>query len=235
MTSIYRTIKNLLFGIAIWGSLFFSSCDNSFLETEPPTQNITTDTIFVTNKTQPFQLNFGFETSEACNWRLFQFPIWLDVSPKEGFKSENSNAVLQFTIDPNEFYFDFGFYTFPLTFDIDETQFVTYTIMLAHLGNPTMEVTPSNFVIENALEGSFEIVNRGHGILYWEVTDSPSWLNIETKQGLLEQNHTETIHFTINSNGLEPGTYEGVVKILNNANDNHYNIPVYLKLEAQNS
>jgi hypothetical protein len=232
MDSKYIFPKILLFGVIVLGALLFNSCDDSFLYADPPSQFLTTDTIFVTNQTQPFQLNFDFNKTGECTWRLYQFPKWLEVSPKEGVKYENSNVNLQFSIDQNAFTFDFGFYTFPLVFYIDDTEMVAYTIVMANLGNPTMEITPSNFVIENSLTGNFEIVNRGNGILFWEVTDSPSWISIETEFGMLEQNHGISINFSVDITGLEPGDYEGVVKILNNASNNYYNLSFHLKVKA---
>jgi hypothetical protein len=147
-----------------------------------PTQYISADSIFITNKTQSFNASFDFKTSGSRSWHLYQFPKWLDVTPKEGYLNNNSSVNLQFRIDQNQINLDFGVYTYPLIFNIEDMGLLSNTIVYANLGDPSIEITPNNFEIENTLSNNFEILNRGNGILYWEIINSPSWITIEKNQ-----------------------------------------------------
>lgn len=222
--------------IAIMGTFFFaSSCNDSFLEKPTPDYTELYDTLFVTNTTQPFVLDLDFGTNEACNWRLAQYPFWLEVTPKEGRKETNKTAIIQFKVVDEKINVPLGFYTFPLTFDINDKQLVNYTILLAHLGHPHIQVSQTSLSFSGTYNQSLEIRNNSYGILNWWIASVPGWLVPNKKDGLINDNQSENIEFTTAINGLTPGNYSGILHILSNAeNTPSLNIQVTLKVDEGN-
>ncbi len=199
-------------------ALFIYSCDNSFLDNaQMPDYTELPDTIFVTNSSAPFQLDFNFNTNEACNWRLVQYPLWLVPSPIEGEKGANQTAAVQFSVYDSNITVGLGFYSFPLIFDIDGKKMVGYTVVLANLGHPYINVSRTSVSFDNALTGSIEITNNSYGILSWYISSKPSWLKTENSSGLIDQNRSEMLGMSVDLNGLEPGDYSGNLVIQSNA------------------
>lgn len=199
-------------------ALFIYSCDNSFLDdAQMPGYTELPDTIFVTNSTAPFQLDFNFSTNEACNWRLVQYPLWLVPSPMEGEKGANQTAALQFSVYDSNITVGLGFYSFPLVFDIDGKKMVGYTVVLANLGHPYINVSRTSVSFDNALTNSIEISNNGYGILAWNISSKPIWLKTVNSSGLIDQNQSGLLEMSVDLNGLEPGKYSGTLVIQSNA------------------
>lgn len=207
----------------ISSNLFLSSCDDSFLETKAPDYYETTDTLFVTNATLPFSVNMDFNENEICNWRLAQFPAWLDIYPKEGTKGANANSSLNLAVKDGEISVGLGFYTFPLVFDIDGEKMIGYTVVLANLGHPTIEVSSGTISFTNTFNSTVEISNTSYGILNWWIADAPNWVKWNKANDLLDQYQSESINFSADVNGMDPGEYNGTIKIQSNAE----NYPVY--------
>ncbi len=220
-------------GLLVFMALSFGSCDDSFLEVESPNLLETGDTLFVWNQAEPFNVTFDFNSPGAGKWRLYQYPKWLEISPKEGSVRKNAAEILYFSINRDQIYLDYGLYTFPLSFYVEGAGLVNYTVAFFNLGNPTIEVWPSNLEIEGASTGYFSIQNGGNGILLWEITHSPTWLNFVKKQGTINQWYSEDVSYTVDAAGLEQGDYQGVVEIASNATEESYKLPVSLKIIDQ--
>lgn len=208
----------------------FHSCDNSFLEeNQVPEYSELNDTIFVTNSTQPFELNLNFNNTQTCNWRVAQFPVWLDLYPKEGSKQANGNSTIQFTVNDSNIPLEPGFYTFPLVFDIDGKKMVGYTVALAHLGHPNMNVSTTSILFTNSYSSSLEIRNESYGILSWWIASAPNWLTAEKQYGLIDQYQSEEIKLSVDVNGLNPGEYTGTLIIQSNA-ENQKTVSIQVKI-----
>lgn len=226
---------SILVIIGLLFSFSFQSCDNSFLD---ETQNLNyteiPDTLFVTNTTPPFSLNMEFNTDKALNWKLVQYPLWLEVHPKEGSKSANGSSVVEFGVKDSDITLGFGFYTFPLVFDIGNGEMIGYTVALAHLGHPLIQVSRNNISFDNTYNKSFEIRNNnGYGFLAWQISSAPSWIKANKTSGLLDEFTSEEIMLSADVNGLAPGEYKGTVVIQSNAeNTPVFNIQVYLQISA---
>ncbi len=220
--------------IVILGIFFFAnSCDDSFMETQTPEYAELYDTLFVTNTSEPFSLDLDFGTNEACNWRLAQYPFWLEISPKEGRKEANGTATIQFTVIDGNISVEPGFYTFPLAFDINNKQIVNYTALLAHLGHPHIQVSRNSLAFTNTFNQSLEIRNNSYGILNWWIASAPEWLVANKEGGLIDENQSENIQLTAKINGLDPGDYSGILRIQSNAeNTPSFDIQVSLKVGA---
>ncbi len=215
-------------------SLFIFSCDNSFLdETKIPDYTELQDTIYVTNGTGTFQIDLNFNTNNACDWRLAQYPLWLVPSNTEGTKGANDYATMQFSVYDANITVDLGFYSFPLVFDIDGEKLVGYTIVLANLGHPIIQVSGNSVSFDYSLNSSIKISNNSYGILNWSISSAPAWLEAETTYGLIDSNESEILNLSANLNGLDPGEYNGTLVIESNAeNQKTVNISVSLSVGA---
>ncbi|MBW6536869.1 MAG: hypothetical protein K0B11_17815 [Mariniphaga sp.] len=92
--------KFVFFLVVIAGLL--ASCSNDFLDTQYPTEYVAGDTIFVMSDVERFELEIDMQNSEPASWKLFQFPRWLEVNPKEGTVMPGSEVKFQFRIKETE-------------------------------------------------------------------------------------------------------------------------------------
>lgn len=198
-------------------STFILSCSDDFLNTKMPEYQETPDTIFLTNTTPPFSIEMDFDKEEACDWQLVQYPLWLEVSPKRGTKEAHAGATINFSVKDYDIATGLGFYTFPLVFDIDGKEMIGYTLMLANLGHPSIQVSTQSITFGNSLNYHVAFSNQSYGILAWQIASAPNWLQWDKENGLLEQYHEESINFSANVSGLDPGEYKGTIKIESNS------------------
>jgi len=230
-TKILANNRFVILIVALIG-LFIYSCDNSFLdENQMPDYTELQDTIFVTSYASSFQIDFTFNTDKACNWRLVQFPLWMTPSELEGKKDVSASASIQFTVYDENIMVDLGLYSFPLVFDIDGKQMVGYTVILANLGHPYINVSRTSVPFENTLTNSIEISNNSYGILSWWISSKPAWLKTDNSSGLIEQYQSSLLEMTVDLNGLEPGDYSGTMVIQSNA-ENQSNVSIQVTIHV---
>lgn len=208
--------------------LLVSSCSDDFLYQSPPDTFGSTDTIFITNLSAQVNVPFQFEKGGMNEWRVLQYPAWIDVEPMNG-RFANGSSTFSLTVRPDWFPGGYGFFVFPLVFDVSGVGLVEYTIVYLNLGNPVMGISPIVNIGENS-SGSFYIRNEGGGILLYEITGLPSWLEIEEKQGIVEQQQIQYINFKVNRTGLTKGDYAGMIHIGSNAKQGPVSIPVQMKV-----
>lgn len=225
--------KYLLFLTIFVSGLWISSCSNDFLdENYFPIQYSSADTLFFTNYSTSSQIAIDLKTTGNREWRIHQYPKWLNINPKKGVLSNGSMVELTFDINHQNFNQGLGYYIYPLVFEIEDAGLLTTTAVYANFGNPTIQINPTSITLENTLSGEFEILNRGDGILFWEITDQPNWLNVDITNGTLEQHFHVFVKYTADIRNLEPGDYNEYITINNNVNSS-MRIPVSLKVNAQ--
>ena len=208
--------------------LLISSCSDDFLYQPAPDTIQSSDTIFLTNLTTSFPVPFQVEKGGMNEWKVFQYPTWIDVEPMQG-RFANGNSSFNLSVSPERFPGGYGYFLFPLVFDVSGVGLVEYTLVYLNLGNPGMQVPSSVNIGENS-SGSFYIRNEGGGVLLWEITGMPSWLQITGRQGLIEQNSEQYINFTVNRKDLTQGDYSGLIHIGSNSRQGPVSIPVQMKV-----
>lgn len=208
--------------------MLVSSCSDDFLYQSPPDTFGSTDTIFITNLSAQLSVPFEFGKGGMNEWRVLQYPAWIDVEPMNG-RFSNGSSSFSLTVRPDWFPGGYGFFVFPLVFDVSGVGLVEYTIVYLNLGNPVMGTSPIVNIGENS-SGSFYVRNEGGGILLYEITGLPSWLEIEEKQGIVEQQQIQYINFKVNRTGLTKGDYAGMIHIGSNAKQGPVSIPVQMKV-----
>jgi hypothetical protein len=208
--------------------LLISSCSDDFLYQPAPDTIQSSDTIFLTNLTTSFPVPFQVEKGGMNEWKVFQYPTWIDVEPMQG-RFANGNSSFNLSVSPERFPGGYGYFLFPLVFDVSGVGLVEYTLVYLNLGNPGMQVPSSVNIGENS-SGSFYIRNEGGGVLLWEITGMPSWLEITERQGLIEQHSEHYINFTVNRKDLTQGDYSGLIHIGSNSRQGPVSIPVQMKV-----
>jgi len=209
-----RSIVVMFFAV-LTGLVF--SCSNDFLDMQYPTNYIPGDSLFVMSDVPSFEHALDMRNSKPANWKLFQFPKWLEITPKEGSANPGASVNLQFSVTKNEMYFDLGIFALPLVFEVEDVGLVQHTVVVWNVGEPEISNTPSVIEVDYTLQGMYQIVNSGHGILLWEVVNKPAWLTLETTEGMLNAHEYGIWHYSVNPEGLEPGDYSGKVEIRSNA------------------
>jgi hypothetical protein len=214
-----------LFSVAV------ASCSNDFLDTQTPSEYIPGDSIIVMSDTDPFSYEFNMHSSGSGNWQLFQFPRWLEISPKEGTLHGDSKVNFQFSVNQQEIYVGLGLYSFPLTFYVETVGLVENTVVLANVGEPEITDTPSEITADYTFNGQYQIVNSGHGILFWQVVNKPNWLQLDVTEGVLNSHEYGIWNYSIDVSGMEPGNYSGQVEIQHNAGDQNFVIHFYFTIQ----
>ncbi|MCG6190802.1 BACON domain-containing protein [Maribellus maritimus] len=213
-------LRNLvLFSIL---SFVVISCGNEFLDTQMPSNYIDGDSIVVMSDVGSFEYEFDMLSAGPGDWKLFQFPIWLDISPKDGMLNGNSRVNFQFTVNKQEMYVDLGLYAFPLIFDVENVGLVENTVVLANVGEPEINETPSEINADYTFKGQYQIVNSGHGILMWQVVHKPNWLQLNVTEGILNSHEYGIWDYSIDPSGFEAGEYSGQVEIQSNASEQNF-------------
>ncbi|WP_423129565.1 hypothetical protein [Gaoshiqia sp. Z1-71] len=221
MTQKKKNKLRIYLGIAVLiiTSSFILSCNDDFIHAKMPEYQELNDTIFVTNTTPPFSIDMNFDKDGACNWQLVQSPLWLGVSPKRGTKEAYRAATIHFSVNDYDIATGLGFYAFPLVFDIDG-KLIGYTVALANLGHPTIHLSTQSITFSSSLNYHVELSNQSYGILAWRIAEAPSWVQWDQGSGLLNQYAEQSINFSANVSGLDPGEYKGTIKIESNSTYN---------------
>lgn len=223
-------IFSLVIGLSL---LLQTGCSNDFLDVkkEDPQVFVTQDTIYASNLSQPFVVEVPLRLSQNSAWRLITCPQWIDIEPKHGFNKENANVNFAITIKPERFYNNYGVYFFDLIFDVKGAGFESKTFAYYNLGNPEIEVNPKSLTLKDWQNGEITISNKGDGMLIWEITAAPDWLDFEVKRGSNERYTDYRLKYTVDAAGLEPGDYTGTITISNTANA-AVQLPVSLKVSS---
>ena len=222
-------LKLVCFLLVLIGLL--AGCSNDFLDTKYPTDYVEGDSIFVMSDVQSFEQELDMRNTETASWKLFQFPRWLEVSPKEGTVNPGSGVNFHFSINKNEMYFDLGIFALPLVFEVENVGLVQHTVVVWNVGTPEISTTPKIIEADYTLQGMYQIINSNYGILLWEVVNKPTWLTLETTEGMLGAHEYGIWHYSINSEGLEPGDYSGKLEIRHNASPSSYFIEFKFTIE----
>ncbi|HOI49330.1 MAG TPA: hypothetical protein PK167_08495 [Prolixibacteraceae bacterium] len=204
------------------------SCNDDFLNQQPPVVAFhAQDTIALNNLfSGQFEVPMELPGGGNKSWRIFQYPTWIDIEPKQGaFAAGNSSFKL--TNHPDQFTMGYGLFFFPLVFDVSDFGQVQYTLLYLNLGDPGMRVS-SALNLGKESTGSFYIQNQGNGVILWGITAAPKWLKISQTEGVLENPSTEYISFTIDRTGLAAGDYSGHIQIASNARPGTFSIPVFM-------
>jgi len=196
-----------------------------------PSNYIAGDTIFVMSDIQSFEQEINLQNTETASWKLYQFPRWLEINPKEGTANPGSGVNFQFSIKENEMYFGLGIFALPLVFEVENVGLVQHTVVVWNVGEPEISNTPSLIEVDYTLQGMYQIDNSGYGILLWEVVNKPDWLMLETTEGILGAHENGIWQYAIHPEGLEPGDYSGKVEIWNNASGASYFIEFKFTIE----
>lgn len=222
--------SKLVFFLAIITGLL-ASCSNDFLDMQYPSEYVTGDTLYVMSDVQSFEYEINMHNTGPAFWKLYQFPRWLEVSPKEGTAYPGSGVKFQFRVKENEMYFGLGIFSLPLVFEVENVGLVQHTVVVWNVGEPEISNTPAVIEVDYTLQGMYQIINNGYGILLWEVVNKPSWLTLETTEGILDAHEYGIWQYAINPEGLEPGDYSGKVEIWNNASNTSYFIEFKFTVE----
>ncbi len=225
-----KSHSKLVFGLLILIGLL-ASCSNDFLDMQYPSNYIAGDTIFVMSDIQSFEQEINLQNTEPASWKLYQFPRWLEINPKEGIANPGSRVNFQFSIKENEMYFGLGIFALPLVFEVENVGLVQHTVVVWNVGEPEISNTPSLIEVDYTLQGMYQIDNSGYGILLWEVVSKPDWLMLETTEGILGAHEYGIWQYAIHPEGLEPGDYSGKVEIWNNASGASYFIEFKFTIE----
>lgn len=233
MKTTYRKNKShskFVFGLLILIGLL-ASCSNDFLDTKYPTDYVEGDSIFVMSDVRSFEQEIDMRNTETASWKLYQFPRWLEVNPKEGTANPGSRVNFHFSVNKNEMYFDLGIFSLPLVFEVEDVGLVQHTVVVWNVGEPDISNTPPVIEVDYTLQGMYQIINSGYGILLWEVVNKPDWLTLETTEGMLNAHEYGIWQYTIDSEDLEPGDYSGKVEIRHNASPSSYFIEFKFTIE----
>lgn len=201
-----------------------ASCSNDFLEYTPPEIHFTEDTLFVTNDAKHFRHPVYLNNSVASSWSIYQFPRWLEISPKQGEVDAGSPVELNFDVLREEMLFDLGVYSFPLAFNVEQVGVVVQTVVILNYGIPEIIQTPSVVEADASLQGTYTVINSGYGILFWQIINKPQWLTIYPIEGSLGPYDYGIWEYSINAEGLGPGNYSGKVEILTNTEKEYFSI-----------
>lgn len=118
------TIFYYLFFIGI----ALTSCNNDFLQIEKKIGKPVADTIFITRLEKQKAVNFNLPTAGNAHWRVYKFPVMMEISPKEGNFSKGKSSFEIQVIGQYDFINEA--YKLPLTFEVEGIGLVDYPFQL---------------------------------------------------------------------------------------------------------
>ncbi len=214
----YRQLNPIRLIILLFLSSWLYSCSDSFLEKDHlPDLHPTADTLFITNETGPFTVDIDMQFGNRT-WRLYQFPQWLRINPKEGHLNDGTVVSFNCSLDHEKLDYSYGLYYLPLNIEIEGIGIVERTIAYFDFGDPKINLYPEFLKLESELNGEISISNKGEGLLMWEIVEKPDWISFDTTSGMYLPNSIYQIKYTVDVSGLEPGDYQGELVIENNDN-----------------
>jgi hypothetical protein len=173
-----------------------------------------------TPSVSPTSLDFGTSDTQksfsitntgggTLTWSLSSSQSWLSVTPSSG--SGNANIA----VNVNRSGLSSGSYNGVITVNSNNGILaVSVTMQIPVLTqDPVLSVSPTSLDFGTSdTQKSFNIVNAGGGTLTWSLSSNQAWL----VPGLTSGSGGATIGVTVNRNGLNSGTYSGVITVTSN-------------------
>jgi len=168
-----------------------------------------------------------YTISESCSW--------LDVTPLSSSCVNGEHDTISVSVNTS------GLSTGVYTYDIQINSnggLKVFTVSLTVSSGPILSVSPSGYdfgetPVNTTDSTSFIIRNTGVNILYYNLSESCSWLELNTFGGN-STGESDTVIVSINTTGLTPGSYNYKIYISSNGGNTNFTVSLDV-VETQKS
>ncbi|KAB2845873.1 MAG: BACON domain-containing protein, partial [Melioribacteraceae bacterium] len=167
--------------------------------------------------------------SGILNWQISTEDDWILIPITNGTTTKNNESEIEFNV--NRDLLSPGDYSG----NIDITSNGgngSINVSIKIKDEPKITVSPKslNFGDKDSSK-TFEIKNTGTGNLTWQLSSNETWIKLSASDGITSSKDNDEIEVMVNRENLEPGDYEGSIKITSNAGEE--TVDVSMKVESK--
>lgn len=169
--------------------------------------------------------------TSTLSWEAEAGSSWLTLDTDKGNLAESANITIQAAV--NREGLPQGDYSSTITF-INGEQSVTVPVELIVEGG-VLTYTPSNLNFGAVETNLFvTISNTGLGALNWQVSESESWLTMNSSGGTIQASQQVSLSVSVNRSGLDLGTYSGIISLTGDGGDGSITVQMSVEQDTDN-
>jgi len=213
-----------------------TSCNDDFLEKNNVDLYTLIDTLKLNSNQKDVETSLQIPENINCAYSVFMQPKWMSFSSMHG-KVTNGHLPLSFSIVgeniPTWYPESYNTYYATIMLKVEDLGFISFIVAYLDLGSPTLQSSISTLNFESSGFREFTITNTTDGILNWEISTVPEWLNFSSLSGTLEYGKSTTITVSLNAEKIPAGEdVSGSFQIISNSVNGNITIPVHVSPAA---
>lgn len=202
------------------------SCSNEFLNENMEAKNFPTSdyTIFVSPDWEAGDHMFKIPNSGNVDFKITKYPAWLELSSLSG-KMTNDFGVVNCKAKLQSDFSEIGIYLDKMEVVVNNEKYFVPIAYVAE-GNPSVSMERTiNLTFNSYMQPQISIQNIGLGLLFWEITEIPSWMSIDLDAidpqcFVLYQSQICNIPVKINVESVPSKNFSGKIYLKTNDKEN---------------
>jgi len=191
-----------------------TACSNDFLHDETDGY-LYDEKIYIENVSGPISENLTLGGVGNASYKIKAFPNWIEFKSFEG-NIVNDKLELSFNVIKQPDSFVGNIDDSYIALDVKGLGIMVINVVLVNNGNSVLEVkSKSIYFSKGSKEQIITIQNKGNGLLAWEVTYKPSWVNLLEVKGEISNHGFYDLYAFCNREGLDLGEYKDSIVIKN--------------------
>jgi hypothetical protein len=202
MKTFIKYLKYIVTGLTLSITL---SCSDDFLHDNPVPYISNFDgfnpyTIYISPEWETNEYQIYYPGAGNVKFSVSSAPEWLNITNISG-QFVNDMASVTCNASFNSGFSAPGFYNAPMILDIEGTGKFAILVCYINEGNPEIAAEFSDMSFEYGYTPpSLNITNKGEGVLIWEITDYPKWLEVDASASNNVLLYYERASVTLNYN-----------------------------------
>lgn len=173
------------------------SCSDDFLSKNEVTMYALHDTLKLNNSQTSVSMSVRLPSDVDCEYTIYYQPKWLSFNNMHG-PITNGSLTLDFNIIKNEIIAGYQTHYANLVLDVEDIGMILIIVSYENYGSPTLQCSAASLNYESLSTKALTITNTTEGILIWEITGKPDWLNISPSSGTLAKDQWVNIMASLN-------------------------------------
>lgn len=165
------------------------------------------DSVKTFNVSNPGDATLTWQASESTSWIT-------SISPANASINPGNNTNITVTISRTGLAYDNYSSNISITSNAGNETIPVYMTKPAPSAPPDLYVSVGSINFDSTQSQSdFYLQNIGGGTLYWQITESISWLSLNQTSGNLSENQSVNLTAYVDRDGLNSGNYNGTIYI----------------------